>query len=271
MTAVPGQLIHSLAFRQLSTRTEKNTMKKPLFTTAVALFATVALTTPSFIAPTPARAQATTAQTRPLPFDSIAGRGGIIRITPIIHGSIQIEYRGKVILVDPISAGTYRKKADVILITHPHGDHLDLPAIARTLKPNANRTAGGQVYAPASVLPAIRTIRGIKASSLNAGTTTSYQLPEGSRYNWFIQFQTVPMYNVVRGPRPGEKYHPKESRWNGYILTLGGKRIYIAGDTEATPEMKALKNIHAAFIPMNLPYTMTPQEAAVGVRAFRPR
>ena len=195
-------------------------MKKPLFKTVVALFATIALTTPDFVAPTAAKAQAAIPQIRPLPFDSIAGRGGIIRITPIIHGSIQIEYRDKVILVDPISAGTYRKKADFILITHSHPDHLDLPAIARLLKPNDNakRKAGGQVYAPASVLPAIRTIKGVTASSLNPGATlTSYQLPEGSSYNWFIQLQTVPMYNIVRGPKPGQKFHPKESRWNGYI------------------------------------------------------
>jgi len=80
----------------------------------------------------------------------------------------------------------------------------------------------------------------------------------------------VPMYNVVRERAPGQKYHPKGDG-NGYILTIGGKRIYIAGDTEATPEMKRLKNIHIAFVPMNLPFTMTPQEAANGVRAFKPK
>ncbi len=84
-----------------------------------------------------------------------------------------------------------------------------------------------------------------------------------------VSIQAVPMYNLVRGPQPRQKFHTK-GRGNGYVVTLG-KRIYIAGDTEATPEMKALRKIDVAFLPMNLPYTMTPQEAAQGARAFRPR
>jgi L-ascorbate metabolism protein UlaG (beta-lactamase superfamily) len=78
------------------------------------------------------------------------------------------------------------------------------------------------------------------------------------------------MYNLVRGPSAGQLFHTK-GRGNGYILTMGGKRLYIAGDTECTPEMKALKNIDAAFVPMNLPYTMTPAEAADCVKAFAPK
>jgi L-ascorbate metabolism protein UlaG (beta-lactamase superfamily) len=80
------------------------------------------------------------------------------------------------------------------------------------------------------------------------------------------------MYNFTpgRGPAPGKFYHDK-GRGNGYVLTYGGKRFYISGDTEATPEMKALKNIDVAFVCMNLPYTMTPEEAAAGVRAFAPK
>ena len=78
------------------------------------------------------------------------------------------------------------------------------------------------------------------------------------------------MYNIQRGPQPGALYHTK-GRGNGYILTLGGKRLYVSGDTEAVPEMKALKNIDIAFVCMNLPYTMTPEEAAAGVKAFRPK
>ena len=78
------------------------------------------------------------------------------------------------------------------------------------------------------------------------------------------------MYNLARGPAPGKVYHEK-GRGNGYVLTFGGKRFYIAGDTENIPEMRALRAIDVAFVPMNLPYTMTPQEAAEAVRAFRPR
>jgi len=82
--------------------------------------------------------------------------------------------------------------------------------------------------------------------------------------------QAVPMYNLTRGPAPGKLYHDK-GRGNGYIVTYGGERIYIAGDTEGTPEMRGLKNIDVAFIPMNLPYTMTPEEAADAVKAFHPK
>ena len=85
-----------------------------------------------------------------------------------------------------------------------------------------------------------------------------------------IEIEAVPMYNLKRGPSAGQLYHDK-GRGNGYVLTLGGKRIYIAGDTEGVPEMRALKNIDVAFIPMNLPYTMPPAEAADAVKAFKPK
>ncbi|HEY3787386.1 MAG TPA: MBL fold metallo-hydrolase, partial [Urbifossiella sp.] len=85
-----------------------------------------------------------------------------------------------------------------------------------------------------------------------------------------IEVEAVPMYNLKRGPSEGKFYHDK-GRGNGYIVTYGGLRIYIAGDTEGTPEMRALKNIDVAFIPMNLPYTMTPEEAADAVKAFHPK
>ena len=85
-----------------------------------------------------------------------------------------------------------------------------------------------------------------------------------------IKVRAVPAYNIVRGPKPGQKFHPKYI-FDGYVLTLGGKHIYFAGDTENTPEMRALKSIDAAFLPMNLPYTMTPDEAATAAKAFRPK
>jgi L-ascorbate metabolism protein UlaG (beta-lactamase superfamily) len=84
-----------------------------------------------------------------------------------------------------------------------------------------------------------------------------------------ISIETVPMYNLLHGPKTGEVYHPK-GRGNGYILTLGGKRIYFSGDTECTPEIKALKNIDVAFLPMNMPTTMTPFEVVECVKAFQP-
>ena len=84
------------------------------------------------------------------------------------------------------------------------------------------------------------------------------------------KIEAVPMYNLKRGPSAGKFYHDK-GRGNGYIVTYGGLRIYIAGDTEGIPEMRALKNIDVAFVPMNLPYTMTPEEAADAVKAFHPK
>jgi L-ascorbate metabolism protein UlaG (beta-lactamase superfamily) len=85
-----------------------------------------------------------------------------------------------------------------------------------------------------------------------------------------IIIEAVPAYNIVNERAPGQPYHPKGVGL-GYILTIGGKRFYIAGDTENTPEMKALKNIDVAFLPMNLPYTMTPEMVADAARAFRPK
>ncbi|HEX4809938.1 MAG TPA: MBL fold metallo-hydrolase, partial [Bryobacteraceae bacterium] len=85
-----------------------------------------------------------------------------------------------------------------------------------------------------------------------------------------LEIEAVPMYNLTRGPQPGQLYHPK-GRGDGFILTIGGKRVYFSGDTECTVEMKNLKNIDVAFLCMNLPYTMTPAEAAECVKAFRPK
>jgi L-ascorbate metabolism protein UlaG (beta-lactamase superfamily) len=76
------------------------------------------------------------------------------------------------------------------------------------------------------------------------------------------------MYNIDHGPKPGELFHPK-GRGNGYILTLGGKRLYFMGDTECTPEAKAIKNIDVAFVPMNMPQTMTPGDAAECIKAIQ--
>ena len=202
--------------------------------------------------------------------DVYPAKGGSIRITPIFHGSLQIEYRGKVIHVDPFSAGDYRgaKKADVILITHTHADHLDTAAIFDVLSDNK----AVQIVAPVSAKTKLNEVEKGKADTMGPFKADILTfLGNGKKlYGSTFQIEAVPMYNIKRGPKPGAKFHPK-GEFNGYILTLGGKRIYIAGDTEATPEMKALRNIDIAFLPMNLPYTMTPQEAANGARAFKPK
>lgn len=184
--------------------------------------------------------------------DAIPASGGTIEITPLYHASLQIEYAGKVIQVDPTKEGNAfsPRPADVIFVTDIHGDHFQPEALA-AVRGQATTVVGPQVVA--DKLPGITVMH-------NGGTQTV----DG------IRVQAVPMYNLTRGPSAGSLYHTK-GRGNGYILTLGGKRVYIAGDTECTPEMKALTNIDVAFIPMNLPYTMTPAEAAACVKIFKPK
>jgi L-ascorbate metabolism protein UlaG (beta-lactamase superfamily) len=186
---------------------------------------------------------------------TIPATGGDITITPIQHASVQIEHAGKVIQIDPAQGDFSKaKQADLVLVTDVHGDHLNPELIAKVRKPGVpvlmpsavQSDAAGKVPAPVEVLAngQTRTVAGINV-------------------------EAVPMYNLQRGPAAGQLFHAK-GRGNGYIVTLGGKRLYFAGDTECTAEMKALKNIDVAFIPMNLPYTMPPSEAAECVKAFKP-
>jgi L-ascorbate metabolism protein UlaG (beta-lactamase superfamily) len=186
------------------------------------------------------------------PPDKIPATGGDITIAPINHATLQIVYAGHVIDVDPVAQGDYTGFAapDIILVTDIHGDHLDPATIAKLRKPST------KIVAPAAAAPKLET----PIVMANGETKTV----DG------LTIEALPMYNLTRGPAAGQLYHDK-GRGNGYVLTLGGKRIYIAGDTECTPEMRALKNIDVAFVPMNLPYTMTPAEAADCVKAFKPK
>ena len=174
---------------------------------------------------------------------------GKVEITPIQHASLMIQAGGKVIYVDP-AQGKYDglPQADVIFITDIHGDHL-APAIVDKLK-----KSGTVIVAPKAVAEKLSgcTVMANGESKTVAG----------------IQVEAIPMYNL-KPASDGQIYHEK-GRGNGYVLTIGGKRFYFAGDTEGIPEMRALKSIDVAFIPMNLPYTMTPADAAVAVKAFHP-
>lgn len=176
---------------------------------------------------------------------------GMVKIGIIRHASMMIEAGGKMIHVDPWSQGNLDglPKADLILITDIHPDHLDQKAIDQVKKD------GTEFIAPAAVAKTVT-----QTKVLANGESTTWD-------KWIIE--AVPMYNLKRGPSPGALYHDK-GRGNGYVLTYGNTRFYIAGDTEGTPQMRALKNIDVAFVPMNLPYTMTPEEAADAVRAFHP-
>jgi len=185
--------------------------------------------------------------------DTIPTAGGDLTITFLGHASLMFNYGGKVIHVDPWSQQADYKtlpKADLVLITHEHRDHLDPQALeqirtGQTLivcnQASAEKLPGAQVMANGQKL----TLRGL-----------------------FIE--AVPSYNLVHMREPGLAYHPKDAG-NGYIVTFGDKRVYLAGDTENTPEMKSLKGIDVAFLPMNLPFTMTPEMVADAAKAFGPR
>jgi L-ascorbate metabolism protein UlaG (beta-lactamase superfamily) len=196
-------------------------------------------------------AGALVAQTK-RPTEIFQTKAGELKITPIRHASLMIEAGNKVIHIDPWSQGNYEgmPKADIILITDIHGDHMDPKAIELV------RKADTQIIAPAAVVKTVT-----NATAMANGETKTLGA---------FTVEAIPMYNEKRGPSEGKLYHDK-GRGNGYLLTYGGLRIYVAGDTEGVPEMRALKNIDVAFIPMNLPYTMTPEEAAEAVKAFKPK
>ena len=178
---------------------------------------------------------------------------GELKITLIGHGTLMFEWEGQVVHVDPVgNYADYSKlpKADIVLITHEHGDHLDPESLGKVKKEGTLILANSASAAKIEGATAVK-----NGESRTAGD---------------IRVEAVPAYNLVHKQESGEPFHPK-GRDNGYVLTFGDKRVYVAGDTENTPEMKALKNIDVAFLPMNLPYTMTPEMAADAARAFRPK
>ena len=174
---------------------------------------------------------------------------GTVEITPIQHASLMLKAGGKVMYIDP-AQGTYDglPQADYILITDNHGDHWVQANVDKLKK------AGTVVIAPKVVAE-----KYAGAVVMSNGETKTFS---------DFKIEAIPMYNQKPAAN-GQTYHEK-GRGNGYVITYGGKRFYIAGDTEGIPEMRALKNIDVAFIPMNLPFTMTPQDAAEAVRAFHP-
>jgi L-ascorbate metabolism protein UlaG (beta-lactamase superfamily) len=185
--------------------------------------------------------------------DVVKTAKGDLQITFIGHGSLMFAFGGKIIHVDPFSRLTdYSKlpQADMILLTHEHPDHLDLKALDSLradktkiiLTENcAQQVKGGIIMKNGDV----KTVDGLK-------------------------IEAVPAYNLVHMRSEGVPFHPK-GNGNGYVITFGDKRIYVAGDTENIPEMKQLKDIDIAFLPMNLPYTMTPEMVADAARAFKPK
>jgi len=185
--------------------------------------------------------------------DIIPTSEGDLTLTFIGHGTLMAEFGGLVIHVDPVSSYadyTALPKADLILITHEHGDHLDPEAIGKIIRP------GTEVILSGSCLekhPDGRVMRNGERIRVQG-----------------IVVEAVPAYNIEHKRSSGAPFHPKGAG-NGYVLEFGDKRIYIAGDTEIIPEMKDLEDIEVAFLPMNLPYTMSPEMAAAAARSFMPR
>lgn len=180
--------------------------------------------------------------------------GKTVIITAIKHASLRIQYEGLEIQVDPVvklepqTNYSAFPKADVILITHEHFDHFD-PAAITALKKN-----GTQII----VNPAVQKKLGSGTALKNGESLT---IAKG------IKIEAVPAYNTSPGRT---QFHPK-GRDNGYVLTIDGLRIYIAGDTEDIPEMAALKDIDVAFLPCNQPYTMTPEQVAKAAKTIKPK
>jgi L-ascorbate metabolism protein UlaG (beta-lactamase superfamily) len=188
----------------------------------------------------------------PFETDGLPTSAGNLVISFIGHGSLMFAYKGSTIHVDPFSrVADYSKlpKGDLILITHEHGDHLDPAALAH-------------VRTDQSIVILTETCAG----SLPGGLV----MHNGDERDALgIHIQAVPAYNLVHQRGDGQPFHPK-GVGNGYILAFGDRQVYVAGDTENIPEMKALEGISVAFLPMNLPYTMTPEMVADAARAFRP-
>jgi L-ascorbate metabolism protein UlaG (beta-lactamase superfamily) len=185
--------------------------------------------------------------------DILPTSAGDLAITFLGHGSLLMAFRGKTIYVDVYGkVAEYSKlpKADIVFLTHEHSDHMDPDALASV---RTGKTV--LVYTEACALQAEG---GIVMHNGDRQTVGG------------IPVEAVAAYNLVHMRENGQPFHPKGAG-NGYIFTFGDTRVYIAGDTENIPEMKALKNIDIAFLPMNLPYTMTPEMVADAARAFKPK
>jgi L-ascorbate metabolism protein UlaG (beta-lactamase superfamily) len=181
---------------------------------------------------------------------------GKLSISFIGHGTLMFEYNGMVIHIDPtMNEADYANMpdADLILITHHHGDHLDLTAINQIIKEDC------PVVMTQSCLDQLGDFKG------------AFIMKNGDRETVKgIPIEAIPAYNIVHKRSNGEAYHPK-GIGNAYLLSIGDLRVLIGGDTENVPEIKALKDIDIAFLPMNLPYTMTPEMVADAARAVQPK
>ncbi|MDH3699162.1 MAG: MBL fold metallo-hydrolase [Flavobacteriaceae bacterium] len=178
-----------------------------------------------------------------------------VKITPIAHGTLVLECSSVVIYVDPVGPVTQfsgLEDPDLILITDIHGDHFSMETL------EALPTAKAKIIVPQAVADKMPETFTPQIDVLNNGE---------SKERYEINISAIPMYNLRE---EALNFHGK-GRGNGYVLQFGEKKVYISGDTEDIPEMRALKNIDIAFVCMNLPYTMTVESAASAVLDFAPR
>jgi len=185
--------------------------------------------------------------------DTIRTDTGDLRITFIGHGTLMFQYQGKVVHVDPVTReADYTKlpKGDLVLITHEHGDHLDPRALGMI---RGDQTKTLLTKACVEKVPDGTVMK-------NGDTLTACG----------FKIEAVPAYNIAHKRPDGQPFHPKGSG-NGYVINFDKTRVYVAGDTENIPEMAQLKKIDIAFMPMNLPYTMTPEMVAQAAHMFEPR
>lgn len=181
--------------------------------------------------------------------------GDCVEITLIKHGSLEMAYKGLSFQFDPVSGlgkptdySVEFPQADVILVTHEHPDHLEEVAIS-------------SLTGPETLLLLNEKSRGIIGKGEAIGNGEKRELPGG------ILLEAVPAYNTTPGR---EMFHPK-GNGNGYVLSIDGLRIYVAGDTEDVPEMAELKDIDVAFLPVNQPYTMTPEQCIAAAKLIGPK
>lgn len=180
---------------------------------------------------------------------------GKVVVTPINHATMVVEWNGKTIYVDPVGQSDWYKnfpKPDLVLLTHVHGDHYREAVLMAVV---GSKT---KLVAP----PALAGVLGADLKSKTIAVANGAHTEKVG-----FKLEAVASYNTTP---PRKRYHPK-GQGNGYVLNLGGKRIYISGDTEGTPEMVSLKGIDVAFLCMNLPYTMDVAAAAEAVKAFKPK
>jgi len=185
--------------------------------------------------------------------DVLQTSAGELRLTFLGHGTLMLSIGDKTIHIDPygrVADYTTLPKADLVLVTHEHHDHLDTQALTKVW------TEATDVVVTEGCLGEVK--GGIVMRNGDVKTLQG------------IKIEAVPAYNIVHTRGSGQPFHPKGSG-NGYVLTFGDTRVYIAGDTENTPEMKALKEIDVAFLPMNLPYTMSPEMVADAAKAMQPK